>query len=124
MRILSSSSSLIIIQAGTEKGQENRSNRKLLAAKFPSGSEVRGKGRIKDGQPSSKATGRGTTESSVGTDDPENPVCVVGNLGVVANITSQNAPLCPGEDPLELVLAQDWDSIYFLLEKGEMGQAE
>lgn len=79
---------------------------------------------IKDGRPSSNAAGRGTPVRSVGTDDTENPVYIVGNLGVVANITSQNAPLCPGEDPLELVLAQDWNSIYFLLEKGEMGQAE
>ena len=37
--------------------------------------------------------GRGNKESSVAVDDSENPVCIVRNLGVVANITSQNTPI-------------------------------
>lgn len=47
---------------------------------------------VKDGRPRSEATGRGNGESSVAVDDFADPVCIAGNLGVVADITSQNAP--------------------------------
>lgn len=86
----SSWSSERIREVERTEGAENFLQPKSL---FPFRSEARGKGRAKDGGPSSEAAGRGNKESSVGTDDFENPVCIVGNLGVVANIASQNTPI-------------------------------
>ena len=48
--------------------------------------------RVTDGRPRSEAAGRGTRESSVSADDSVDPVCIARNLGVVANVTSQNKP--------------------------------
>lgn len=86
----SSWSSERIREVERKEGAENFLQPQTL---FPFRSEARGKGRVKDGRPSSEAAGRGNKVSSVGTDDFENPVCIMGNFGVVANITSQNTPI-------------------------------
>lgn len=90
----------MIIQVGTEKGEDHSGEKKEQKEDKTSHNQrlyshlflgIEGK-RVKDGRPSSEAAGRGNRESSVGTDDSVDPVCIAGNLGVVANVTSQNTP--------------------------------
>lgn len=85
---------MIIIQGGIKSRGKNEE--KLLEPKtpFPSCSETTWKRRAKDGQPGLEVAGN--RDSSVGPDDFADPVCVVGNLGVVAKVTSQNTPFGPG----------------------------
>ena len=71
-----------------QKEEKTSHNQRLYSHLFLG---IEGK-RVKDGRPSSEAAGRGNRESSVGTDDSVDPVCIAGNLGVVANVTSQNTP--------------------------------